>query len=116
DALEYIAGYTVANDITVRELVLRADPAGMGTDWLQCKSAPGFLPLGPLFLPADAVGSVAELQLHLTLNGQVMQSERAGDMIFDVARQIEYISRHAVLLPGDVICTGSPAGFGSHYQ
>lgn len=114
-AMDYIAGYTVVNDITVRELVARADPPGMGTDWIQAKCAPGFLPTGPFLVPAAAVPDPYALSLRLSLNGAVMQSEQASDMIFDIAAQISYLSRHVRLMPGDLLCTGSPAGFGQYH-
>ncbi len=114
-AMDHVAGYTVVNDITLRDLVARADPAGMGTDWIQSKCAPGFLPTGPFLVPASHVPDPYALALRLSLNGAVMQSEGASDMLFDIAAQIAYLSRHVQLLPGDLICTGSPAGFGQHY-
>ena len=115
-AFEHVAGFTIANDITIRDLVFRADPAGFGTDWLQSKNSPGFLPLGPYLIPARSVIDPQSLRLSLSLNGQVMQEEVVNDMIFDIAAQLSYISQHVQLLTGDVICTGSPAGFGSHHQ
>jgi 2-keto-4-pentenoate hydratase/2-oxohepta-3-ene-1,7-dioic acid hydratase in catechol pathway len=115
EATEYIAGYTVVNDITVRELVARADPPGMGTDWIQAKCAPGFLPTGPFLVPAAGIPDPYALALRLRLNGEVMQSEQASDMIFDIAAQIAYLSRHVQLMPGDLVCTGSPAGFGQYH-
>lgn len=115
EALSYVAGYTLVNDITIREQVFRSDLPAMGTDWLQSKGAPGFLPVGPYLLPANQIADPHNLRLVLRLNGEVMQDETTADMIFDIARQIEYISRHAQLWPGDLICTGSPAGFGAHH-
>ena len=115
-ALEHVAAFTVANDITIRDRVFRAEPAGFGTDWLQAKNAPGFLPLGPYLIPARCVSDPDGLRLSLLLNGQLMQSGVVEDMIFGISQQLAYISRHVQLLPGDVICTGSPAGFGSHHQ
>ncbi len=115
DAMNHVAGYTVVNDITVRELVSRHEPQGMGTDWLMAKNAPGFLPIGPWFVPAAFVPDPYALRMTLHLNGELMQDEKAGDMIFDIAAQIEYVSRHVRLLPGDLLCTGAPAGFGLHY-
>ncbi len=115
-AMDYVAGYTIVNDITVRELVVRDQPAGMGTDWIQAKGGAGFLPTGPFLVPAAAVADPYTLDLRLTLNGTTMQREHAGDMLFDIAAQLAYLSRHVQLLPGDLICTGSPAGFGLHYQ
>jgi 2-keto-4-pentenoate hydratase/2-oxohepta-3-ene-1,7-dioic acid hydratase in catechol pathway len=115
DAASYIAGYTIANDITSRDLVWCKDPKAMGTDWVSSKSSPTFLPLGPYLVPAAFVADPQQLQIVLKLNGEVMQDESTSDMIFDVARQIEYISSRVQLWPGDVICTGSPAGNGIHY-
>lgn len=114
-ALEHVAGYTIANDITSRELVNRPDVPQMGMDWLAAKCSPGFLPLGPFVTPAAFVDDPQALQITLKLNGQSMQDESTADMIFGVARIIEFISRHVRLLPGDVVLTGSPSGNGTHY-
>ena len=115
-ALEHVAGYTIANDITSRELVMRPDVPQMGMDWLASKGTPTFLPLGPFLTPARFVGDPQALRITLKLNGQVMQDESTADMIFSVARLISFISQHAALLPGDVVLTGSPAGNGTHYN
>ncbi|MES2262755.1 MAG: fumarylacetoacetate hydrolase family protein [Pseudomonadota bacterium] len=114
-AMDYVAGYTIANDITSRDLIWCKDPKAMGTDWISSKNAPTFLPLGPYLTPAAFVADPAQLQLVLKLNGEIMQNDNTSDMIFDIARQIEYISSRVQLWPGDVICTGSPAGNGTHY-
>ncbi len=117
DALDYVAGYTVANDITNRDKVWRRDDMkAMGTDWIASKSCASYLPLGPFMIPAVFVGNPQALRLELKLNGETKQSESTSDMIFDVARQIEYLSSQLQLYPGDVICTGSPAGNGSHHK
>ncbi len=116
DALSYIAGYTVVNDVTARDLVYVREPKALGTDWVSAKSAPTFLPMGPYLVPAAFVKNPQDLRIQLKLNGQVMQDESTSDMIFDVARQIEHISSRIQLLPGDLICTGSPAGNGTHYK
>jgi 2,4-didehydro-3-deoxy-L-rhamnonate hydrolase len=87
----------------------------LGTDWLRGKSQPGFCPFGPLLVPAEFVTDPHDLRMLLTLNGQAMQDESTADMIFDIARQIEYVSTYAELWPGDLISTGSPAGNGTHY-
>ena len=116
NAMSFVAGYTLVNDITVRELVARPDLPRLGSDWLQSKNSPGFLPTGPWLVPADFVADPYALRLQLALNGELMQSELASDMIFDIAAQIEYLSQHAQLLPGDIICTGTPAGCGTRYK
>jgi 2,4-didehydro-3-deoxy-L-rhamnonate hydrolase len=116
DAMSCIAGYVLVNDITARDQVRRTDVSNMGTDWLQSKNAPGFLPLGPYFVPAAFLPDPYSLRLTLSLNDRPMQDGHVSDMLFDIAAQIEYISQHAQLLPGDVICTGTPAGCGTHYN
>lgn len=116
EAMSYVAGYVLANDITARDQVRRADVASMGTDWLQSKNAPGFLPLGPYLVPAAFLPNPYGVRLTLAVNDRPMQDESVSDMLFDIASQIEYISQHARLLPGDVICTGTPAGCGTHFK
>lgn len=116
DALDYVAGYTIINDITSRGLVMRKDMKSIGTDWLRAKSQPTFAPLGPRIVPRQFVRDPSNLRITLKLNGKVMQDESTADMIFDVSRQIEYISRYVQLGPGDVIATGSPAGNGTHWN
>lgn len=115
-AMSYVAGYVMVNDITARDMVRRTDVPAMGTDWLQSKNGPGFLPMGPYFVPAAFRPDPYALRLTLTLNDRPMQDALASDMLFDIAAQIEYISQQAQLLPGDVICTGTPAGCGTHYK
>jgi 2,4-didehydro-3-deoxy-L-rhamnonate hydrolase len=115
-ALDHVAGYTIVNDISARDLIPRTDYKMLGTDWLRSKGQPGFLPLGPYFVPKAFVPEPHRLQMRLTVSGQVMQDETTADMLFGIERQIEYISRYSRLLPGDIICTGSPAGNGTHYN
>jgi 2,4-didehydro-3-deoxy-L-rhamnonate hydrolase len=116
DALRYVAGYSIANDITARDLVFRSDLKAMGTDWVSSKSAPTFTPFGPFLVPARFIGDPQNLNIRLKLNGQLMQDESTEDMIFDVSRLIEYASSIVQLCPGDVILTGSPAGNGAYYN
>ncbi|MEV1020998.1 fumarylacetoacetate hydrolase family protein [Streptomyces sp. NPDC050264] len=115
EALEYVAGYTIANDLTDRATVFRRDMPRIGTDWLRSKNAPGFTPLGPWIVPAESVADPGKLRLTLTLNGETMQDESTKDMIFNVARMVAYASQSAQLLPGDLVLTGSPAGNGMHW-
>lgn len=116
DALSYVAGYAIVNDVSARDLIARTDYKMLGTDWLRSKSPPSFMPFGPMLVPACFVPDPQNLQITLKLNGRTMQDESSADMLFSVARQIEYISRHVQLWPGDLIATGSPAGNGTHYQ
>jgi 2,4-diketo-3-deoxy-L-fuconate hydrolase len=114
DGVPVVAGYCVANDLTVRSRVMRTDVAL--SDWVQSKGMAGSLPVGPWFVPAWQVPDVSALRLQLSLNGELMQDDLAADMIFDVDAQIDYLFRHAVVSAGDIVCTGSPAGFGAHHQ
>ena len=116
NALEYVAGYTMANDVTARELVTRSDLKNLGMDWMACKGAPGFKVLGPYITPSRFVPDPQKLHIRLSVNGDVMQDEGTDDMIFGVARIVEFVSAHCVLQPGDVIMTGSPSGNGTHYN
>ena len=112
DAPAFIAGYMIVNDLTARDKVRRSDPGAIGPDWIAAKGAPGFLPTGPLFVPAEFVPDPHDLGMRLIVNGETMQDDRTSDMTFDIPRQIEYLSAHSRLLPGDILCTGSPAGNG----
>lgn len=115
-AMEHVAGYAIVNDVSARDLIARTDYKMLGTDWLRAKGQPGFLPFGPVLVPARFVDDPQNLRLRLRVGDQLMQNETTGDMIYDVASQIAYISTYARLLPGDLICTGSPAGNGTHYN
>lgn len=115
DAFDCIAGYTICNDITNRELVHRQDLKALGSDWVMGKNLPGYLPMGPFIVPARFVRAPHDLRITLRLNGQVMQDESTSDMIFDIPRLIEYLTRRVRLFPGDLLLTGSPAGNGSHF-
>ena len=115
DAMDYVAGYTICNDITTRDLVYRPDLERIGTDWLRAKNRPTFLPTGPYLVPASFVGDPGELLITLRHNGVVRQQERAKDMIFDIPRLVSYASALVPLSPGDLLLTGSPAGNGAHW-
>jgi 2-keto-4-pentenoate hydratase/2-oxohepta-3-ene-1,7-dioic acid hydratase in catechol pathway len=114
-ALDYVAGYMVVNDLTIRERVNRADMQELGMDWVGSKCAPTALPTGPYLVPAEFVGDPQQLWITLKHNGRVMQDEGTADMIFPCARLIESLSKFMALLPGDLICTGSPSGNGVHH-
>lgn len=100
-----IAGYTVANDLSERTWQL----ARSGGQWSKGKGAPGFCPLGPWLVTADAVDS-SDLRIYSCVNGEPRQDSRTSDMIFDVGRIVADLSEHIVLEPGDVILTGTPEG------
>jgi 2-keto-4-pentenoate hydratase/2-oxohepta-3-ene-1,7-dioic acid hydratase in catechol pathway len=109
-----VAGYTIANDLTTRDLVYRPDLKAIGTDWLRAKNAPTFLPVGPWIVPARFVDP-SELRITLRHNGDVMQDETTADMIFDVERLRAYADERMRLFAGDLLLTGSPAGNGAHW-
>jgi len=115
DAMSYVAGYTICNDLTTRDRLYRPDLKAIGTDWLRAKNAPTFLPTGPWITPADQVDSLDDLRITLRHNGVLRQDGTPSDMIFGIPVLIEYVSRLAELLPGDLLLTGSPAGNGAHW-
>jgi 2-keto-4-pentenoate hydratase/2-oxohepta-3-ene-1,7-dioic acid hydratase in catechol pathway len=111
-AMEHVAGYTIVNDVTTRDLVFREDMKEIGTDWYRGKNAPGFLPTGPFLVPATFVADPGNLHLELTLNGETMQDATTSDLLFDLPALIAGASQNMPLLPGDLLLTGSPAGNG----
>ncbi|MGV9194028.1 fumarylacetoacetate hydrolase family protein [Microbacterium sp. MC2] len=115
DAMRHVAGYTIVNDITTRDLVFRKDMKEIGTDWFRAKNAPGFLPTGPFLVPASFVDG-GKLTVTLDLNGQVMQNGDTDDLLFDIASLVATASQTVPLLPGDLLLTGSPAGNGQHWK
>lgn len=115
EALAHVAGYTIVNDVTTRDLVFRKDMKEIGTDWYRAKNAPGFLPTGPFLVPAAFVDP-SDLRVTLELNGDVMQDASTSDLLFDVPALISGASQTMPLLPGDILLTGSPAGNGQHWK
>jgi 2-keto-4-pentenoate hydratase/2-oxohepta-3-ene-1,7-dioic acid hydratase in catechol pathway len=111
DALAYVAGYAVANDLSMRDFALRPDTP-FGVDWLRSKGYAGCLPMGPAVVPARYVGDPQRLALRLWVGDELMQDSSTSEMLFGVAEQIEFLSAVVPLLPGDVISTGTPAGVG----
>ncbi|MEL4317498.1 fumarylacetoacetate hydrolase family protein [Leifsonia sp. YIM 134122] len=114
-AMAHVAGFTIANDITTRDLVFRQDMKEIGTDWYRAKNAPGFLPVGPFLVPASAVADPGALRLRLDLNGDTMQDATTSDLLFDIPALIAGASQTMPLLPGDLLLTGSPAGNGAKW-
>ena len=113
-AMQHVAGYTIVNDITTRDLVFRKDMKEIGTDFFRAKHAPGFLPTGPLLVPAPFVDP-GRLTISLELNGQKMQHASTSDLLFDVPALVSAASHTMPLLPGDLLLTGSPSGNGTHW-
>ena len=107
EALSYVAGYTLCNDISEREYQLERS----GT-WTKGKGCPTFGPLGPWLVTKDEIKSVQKLSMWLDLNGERVQNGSTSSMIFSIAHIVSYVSKFMVLEPGDVITTGTPAGVG----
>ncbi len=114
NALDYVAGYTICNDVSARSVTFaksRAErPWDEFYDWLNGKWADGFLPMGSYLLTADEIGDVQNLDMMLTVNGQVRQNANTSQMIYQVADVVSFLSYIMTLEPGDVIATGTPAG------
>ena len=107
DALQYVAGYCVTNDLSEREFQLER-----GGQWDKGKGCDTFGPIGPWLVTADEVPDPQNLDLWLDVNGHRYQSGNTRNMIFSVAHLVSYISRFMTLYPGDIISTGTPAGVG----
>lgn len=120
EAQSYIAGYTVFNDISARELSFRQDlPQREGDyffDWLVGKWLDTFGPMGPWLTTADEVAHPDRLAMKLWVNDELHQNGNTGQMIFSPAEAIAFISQYVTLYPGDVIATGTPAGVGRAKQ
>jgi 2-keto-4-pentenoate hydratase/2-oxohepta-3-ene-1,7-dioic acid hydratase in catechol pathway len=110
NALDYILGYTIANDVTSRDW--QRDKSLGGGQFARGKSFDGFCPLGPCLVTRDQIPNPNALHLTTTLNGQTMQDHTTADMIFDVPSLIESLSSTMTLRPGAVILTGTPSGVG----
>jgi 2,4-didehydro-3-deoxy-L-rhamnonate hydrolase len=116
-ALDYVAGYTVVNDISDRQF--RPNPGRTSRDrdrffdWLHGKWHDTFCPVGPCIVSADAVADPQALALRLTVNGQLRQDATTAQMVFPVAAIVSFLSQFVTLEPGDIISTGTPAGVGS---
>ncbi|MCI0692584.1 fumarylacetoacetate hydrolase family protein [candidate division KSB1 bacterium] len=109
-AHEFIAGYTIMNDVTAREL--QKKDAGANLPWFRAKSFDTFCPVGPYLIPAESVPNPQALNLQLTVNDQIRQKGSTADMIFPVTELVSYLSRFCTLQPGDIIATGTPSGVG----
>jgi len=110
DALSYVEGYTVANDVSARDLQ-QADG-----QWVRGKSIDTFCPLGPRVVPASEIPDPQALRLTTRVNGELVQDATTGLMIFDVATLISHCSHAFTLEPGDVILTGTPWGCGEFME
>ena len=107
EALDYVAGYCICNDISEREFQLERSG-----QWVKGKMFPSFGPLGPWLVTPDEVPDVQNLRLWLELNGQMLQDSNTSDMIFPIRKIIADLSQYVELQAGDVITTGTPQGVG----
>ncbi len=111
DALSYIAGYALHNDVSERTFQLER-----GGQWVKGKSADTFAPLGPWLVTKDELPATENLDLWLKVNGETLQSSNTSDMLFKIPFLVSYISQYMTLLPGDVISTGTPFGVGMGFK
>lgn len=105
-AYDYIAGYSIINDISARDVQFGDQ------QWVRGKSFDTFCPMGPFFVTPDELGDPMNLPIKLRLNGETMQDSNTREMIFKLPYLIEFITKTCTLLPGDIISTGTPAGVG----
>ncbi|KAK0388086.1 hypothetical protein NLU13_4330 [Sarocladium strictum] len=110
EAMEYVLGYTIANDLTARDLQSQT------SQWGYCKGFDGFCPLGPVLASRQAVGDVGGLAMRTELDGQILQDSTPDQMIFSVGEMISHLSRDTTLPKGTVILTGTPSGIGHSYS
>jgi len=111
NAMDYITGYAVLNDVSERAYQLER-----GGQWVKGKSADTFAPFGPVIVTKDEVSNPDDLNLWLKLNGKKIQDSNTNDLIFGVAHLVSYISNFMTLLPGDIISTGTPSGVGMGHK
>ncbi len=109
-AMEHVAGYTIANDVTAREM--QREEQKKGKPWTLAKGMDTFCPLGPWLVPAGSVADPHNLTLELKVDGEVRQKGSTADMVYKIPELIAYISRFMTLEPGDLLLTGTPEGVG----
>lgn len=107
EAMDYVAGYVLHNDVSEREFQLER-----GGTWDKGKGCDTFAPIGPWLVTKDEIENPHKLRLWLKLNGKTMQDENTDDLIFNIPFLVSYISQFMTLLPGDIVSTGTPAGVG----
>lgn len=107
NAMEYVAGYCLHNDVSEREFQLER-----GGTWDKGKGCDTFAPLGPWLVTKDEIADVHNLRLWLKVNDKIMQDGNTDDLVFNIPQLVSYISRFMTLLPGDIISTGTPHGVG----
>jgi 2-keto-4-pentenoate hydratase/2-oxohepta-3-ene-1,7-dioic acid hydratase in catechol pathway len=105
-AVEHVAGYTCANDVSARDLQMHS------SQWMLGKAVDTFLPLGPCLVTCDEISDPQNLNVRCTVNGEVLQDSNTSQMIFGVAQLVSFVSQTITLAPGDLIITGTPSGVG----
>jgi len=108
DAYDYIAGYTIVNDVSAR--MMQKEDITKGHPWFRSKSFDTFCPIGPYLVPNDAIKNPHHLDISLKVNGDIKQQSNTSKMIFKIPQLIAYISKYLTLEPGDIIATGTPEG------
>ena len=107
EAMDYVAGYCLHNDVSEREFQLER-----GGTWDKGKGCDSFAPMGPFMATTEEINDVHNLRLWLKLNGKIVQDSNTDDLIFNIPFLVSYLSQFMTLLPGDVVSTGTPAGVG----
>jgi len=113
DALDYVAAYTCGNDVSSRKLQRDPEFAGRIPQWGFSKGFDTFAPLGPCLVAANVIGDPSTLRLKTIIDGETRQDESVGDLLFDCAYCIHYLSQGTTLQKGSVIMTGTPGGVGA---
>lgn len=115
DAMKYVAGFTVVNDLSARDHLKRdgiAENSPFRFDWIGQKCFDGSCPMGPWITPVDQIEDASRMKIKLWLNDELMQDSSTDQLIFTMAEQVSHLSMRVTLRPGDVIATGTPAGVG----
>jgi 2-keto-4-pentenoate hydratase/2-oxohepta-3-ene-1,7-dioic acid hydratase in catechol pathway len=110
-AYDYVAGYTVSNDVSFRDFQGQKNES-LGLNWFKGKAMDASLPLGPWLVTSDELGDPHDLKISLTVNGDRKQNANTADMLFKINELVAYASIGTTLRPGDIISTGTPAGIG----
>jgi 2-keto-4-pentenoate hydratase/2-oxohepta-3-ene-1,7-dioic acid hydratase in catechol pathway len=109
EAMQYVFGYTVLNDVTARDLQTNH------LQWLKGKSLDGFCPMGPWIITKDEIPEPVEINISTRVNGEIRQESNTRHMIFDVPTLISILSQGMTLEPGDILATGTPSGVGKGF-
>jgi 2-keto-4-pentenoate hydratase/2-oxohepta-3-ene-1,7-dioic acid hydratase in catechol pathway len=109
-AWSVVAGYTILNDVSARDLQYQ------DLQWIRGKSLDSWCPLGPVFVSSDEIPNPDELRIQTQVNGELRQNASCGDMLFKIPELIEFITQGITLEPGDIVATGTPSGVGMGFN